>query len=560
MEFSGSIDVNDQQSPLHTVMTVMTTHHPLRWISICCLLVYSTGCAGGAGARLETRISPASWSLWPRVNATKVANSEALKDPFLPEPNTSVGSKAAKSVLEKQASESGLSVESLVLFEAEFRDASPMERAEWMEHLKSVPADMIPHILSARRLALQRDAQLANQEKPSSASDSTDLIATRSAYDQRFNDVSPWTSPKSQDTPASSTAETRDQMAPVGLGALESMPTTQDRQIQTTSYDKSVNAPSPLEQKYLKTLPQALDRASLPHDPASLSAENRLAANPISDLPRIHSRDALSQPVMTSEISAMRPNTAEMSTTSQSRGPWEYELHKLISMAEAQAASLSPGTTETEKQAYVAAQVHLRMLYLMSHQEVRSLQSIEGIDAADQEFWQQMFWAMSNYFDQKGMPAEADRISQTITQLSSAIDRIDDKANLELRNVSFSHKIDGFGNFKRYERDEFKAGQPVLIYAELRNFKSVPTPEGAFQTAVKSRVEIYKAGPNGGLISTQEFPASEDVSSSLRHDYYHSYLINLPENLTLGPHILKLTLEDQQSQKIATYSLRFGIN
>ena len=73
-------------------------------------------------------------------------------------------------------------------------------------------------------------------------------------------------------------------------------------------------------------------------------------------------------------------------------------------------------------------------------------------------------------------------------------------------------------------------------------------------------MEIYRVGPDGGLVDKIEFPPDEDLCSSPRRDYFHSYEIRIPQRITsLGPHVLKLTVEDQLSRKTATYSLNFTV-
>src|SRR5690606_23974771 len=75
------------------------------------------------------------------------------------------------------------------------------------------------------------------------------------------------------------------------------------------------------------------------------------------------------------------------------------QLARLISTTEAEVAQLPAGETEAQKQTYIEKQVYLRMLYLMSGQQERALQAIPAIEPADQEFWQQTFWGLANYFD-----------------------------------------------------------------------------------------------------------------------------------------------------------------
>ncbi len=242
-----------------------------------------------------------------------------------------------------------------------------------------------------------------------------------------------------------------------------------------------------------------------------------------------------------------------------SPGKWDGELQKLILLAEAETAKLSPGTTEVEKEAYIQGHVYLRWLYLIAGRQAKALEAIPGLEPADQEFWQQMFWAVANYFDSDAMPDDAERASQTITQLHSAIGRLQENAKLELRNITFCHKISSFGNYERFDRDEFSPGQPVLIYAEVANFKSEPTADGQYRTLLRSTIEIYKAGPGGGLVKREEFRATEDLCRNHRKDYFHSYQIDIPQRITLGPHVLKLIVEDQLSRKVATYSLKFTV-
>ena len=238
---------------------------------------------------------------------------------------------------------------------------------------------------------------------------------------------------------------------------------------------------------------------------------------------------------------------------------WTTYLQKIIDVTAAEAAQTRPGTTEPEKQAYIEKQVYLRMLYLMAGQQERALQAIPGLDSADQEFWQQTFWGLANYFDAKAIPATADRATQTVAQLTTAVLRLQEKANLELRNVAFCHKISSFGNYERFARDEFSPGQPILLYAEVGNFHSEPTADGQYRTILRSTLEIHKAGTQGDLVESNAFPATEDICRNHRRDYFHSYEYTIPPKISLGPHVLKLIVEDQLSRKIATYTLNFTV-
>lgn len=235
------------------------------------------------------------------------------------------------------------------------------------------------------------------------------------------------------------------------------------------------------------------------------------------------------------------------------------ELERLITQTTVEAAAVIPGDNEVSRQLYLRKHVQLRLLNLIAGQTDRALQPIPGIDSTDQEFWQQMLWGMANYFDTQGMPDSSERATQTISQLRTAAARLQEKARLELHNVAFCHKISGYGNYQRFKRDEFTPGQQVLLYAEVADFKSEPTPDGQFRTLMKSTLEVLEGGPTGRLVESLPLSPSEDRCRNQRRDYYHSYEFAIPQSCNAGPHSLRLRVEDQLGKKTAVTTLNFTV-
>jgi hypothetical protein len=267
---------------------------------------------------------------------------------------------------------------------------------------------------------------------------------------------------------------------------------------------------------------------------------------------------AIATPMSTGQVVPTAANGTSLDSPAAG-GPAREQLTRLISAAEAEAFEIQSGETEPEKQAYIEKQVYLRMLYLMSGQQERAVQAIPGLEPADQEFWQQTFWGLTNYFDASSMPSAADRAAQTVTQMTNAVLRLQEKAKLELRNVTFCHKISSFGNYEKYARDEFSPGQEVLLYAEVANIHSEPITDGKFKTNLKSTIEIYRHGTQGEMLDRFDFPETVDICRTHRRDYFHSYQLTIPAKLALGPHVLKLSVEDQLSRRVGTYSLNFMV-
>ena len=64
----------------------------------------------------------------------------------------------------------------------------------------------------------------------------------------------------------------------------------------------------------------------------------------------------------------------------------------------------------------------------------------------------------------------------------------------------FCDRIDGFGLYHPFERAVFRPGQPVLLYGEVRNFKTELSSAGQYRTALRSTFEILRNGPDGELV------------------------------------------------------------
>jgi len=251
------------------------------------------------------------------------------------------------------------------------------------------------------------------------------------------------------------------------------------------------------------------------------------------------------------------PNYSTLPTAMHSPD-WQQHLQGLISAAEAEAALLNPGTTDLEKQRYIEAHVQLRMLYMMAGQQQRALAHIPGIDPADQEFWQQVMWGTTNYFDIRQIPGASDRATQTVAQFQAASSRLREKAHLELRGLNFCNQIYGFGDIEKFAGgNEFTPGTQVLVYAEVSNFKSELGADGRYHSKLKPSYEILRPGGQGQLIEQKNVAPIEDICNNHRQDFYFYIKLSIPEQIAQGPYVLRLTVEDELSHKLSTQTLNF---
>ena len=251
--------------------------------------------------------------------------------------------------------------------------------------------------------------------------------------------------------------------------------------------------------------------------------------------------------------------SAPTTTQPQAMSPQPESVDGLIARIESELARTAPGDTETERLNHVRKQVNLRMLYLIADRIDQSIEPISGAEPADQEFWQQLFFAYVNYFDAQQMPHASDRATQTIDQLRAAVSKLRHRADLKLKNVTFCHHIVSFGDYERFSADQFTPGQPLLLYSEVENFFSTRTETDRYRTVLQSQIEIYDNSNMQRPVVTIPFDPSEDICRNHRRDFFHSYEFTVPQDLQPGVYTLVLRVTDQLSQKVATSRLNFRV-
>jgi hypothetical protein len=433
----------------------------------------------------------------------------------------------------------------LMLIETELRDAPADERREWMEYLRTVDPAMVPYILQSRRMAMNNDA----------GGNSRDRAATR---------VPPSVAANPGQSSLTAGGSPRQNLNPYGASAGQSQLNAPD----PAGRMPMVSGVSPFGRPPVQSTTYAAPGSSNSiQQLTGMAQSNYPAAQPaLAELPVISpgvSGGSPRQAVHYESNPTQAANATQDLTTvlpTQPQGAYlQEELQRLIALFQAEVAAAHPGLSESERLDYVRRHVYLRMLYLIAEQPQLAQQAVPGISPAEQEFWTELFWAMSNYFDAQTVPDAADRAALTVSQMSAAQRHLQHAARMELRNVSFCYKINSFGSFDRYERDEFRAGQPVLLYAEVNNFESQPTTTGLYKTRLRSHIEVRRGNAQGDIVEQNDFPATEDLCRNLRSDYFHSYKIDLPQHLTPGPYTLVLAVEDELGGKVAIQSINFLI-
>jgi len=239
---------------------------------------------------------------------------------------------------------------------------------------------------------------------------------------------------------------------------------------------------------------------------------------------------------------------------------WNSTLQELIRLTEAESSG-TPAPSPKEELNHLRREAYQRLLYVLTGETSKAVKAISHLPADDVEFWQKTMWGLSAYLDDADDADRRSRATRTIRRFSEAIDHLRPAADLMVRNLVFCRKINSYGNYETVAATEFRPGEQVLLYAEIENFTTERTPEGHHRTRLKSEIELFlkTGGEYRESIKKFEFRPTEDVCRNYRRDYFHSYIITLPQRLRLGDYVLKLTVEDHVGNKISTDTVQFTV-
>ena len=316
--------------------------------------------------------------------------------------------------------------------------------------------------------------------------------------------------------------------------------------------------------------PTVLDklRGLYPRRDESISQRNRkskpLWSNPFGLLrdPETETADATlgaTTPLPTAAEAATSATDA-VEATDAAQGS-EALLEPLIAQVEeelAQWPTLADGNPRNELE-WRRRQTDLRMLYLIAGRSAESIRVIESLPEKEQEFWQSMMLAMESYRRSDDSAARAEQLTETLEYVRTASRQLQPLSTMKIRRLNFCNRIDGFGSFSVFPTSDFNAGQPLLLYAEIENYRSEMTSDGQYRSEFAARIEFFREGETEPIASrTIQLPKIEDLCSAERTDYFQSYELTVP-SLSPGRYTLRLHVEDQLSLQTATTELPFDI-
>jgi hypothetical protein len=135
-------------------------------------------------------------------------------------------------------------------------------------------------------------------------------------------------------------------------------------------------------------------------------------------------------------------------------------------------------------------------------------------------------------------------------------DRLRARSDLNIPTLTLCTKVDAFGTYEPIEPARFMVGKEnlAIIYCEVENFSSIPSDgQKTWETHLTQEAVLYTE--SGMQVWLDKAGAIVDRSRNRRHDFFIAKKIKLPQNLTIGRYLLKVTVEDQQAKRVAEQTI-----
>lgn len=237
-------------------------------------------------------------------------------------------------------------------------------------------------------------------------------------------------------------------------------------------------------------------------------------------------------------------------TEDEATADWRAALKSTIAGLEAETRESPRSAAEVSRHAW------LRMMYLAAGRREDALKPIPGIAASEQDFWSSQIYGLATYLDTEKLTDPAKRSAEARSHLAKAEKRLSEASTLAVKSLAFCNEVLSYGVYQKFKEDRFKAGQPVILYCEVENFRSEESAKG-FHTALRSSYQILDG--QGRRVSENDLALTEEYCQNERRDYFIRYFITVPERIYDGKYTLQLTIVDTLSQKIGQSTIDFTV-
>jgi hypothetical protein len=183
----------------------------------------------------------------------------------------------------------------------------------------------------------------------------------------------------------------------------------------------------------------------------------------------------------------------------------------------------------------------LRLMYLAADRLDDAVANVESLDEPQREGFKQAMFGLGVWLSPDEARRAPLRTAKVLRSLREATTELAGASKLDLRNLVFCERVEQFGWYTEFPRNEFRPKQQVILYVEVENFAAEKKAPG-YETELQGAYQIFDAG--GRIVAERQLPLDREMCRNYRRDYFLAYPIYLPDAIEPGRYRLELTIED----------------
>jgi hypothetical protein len=202
----------------------------------------------------------------------------------------------------------------------------------------------------------------------------------------------------------------------------------------------------------------------------------------------------------------------------------------------------------------LGAQLDYQLLRFVREESTPELAEVAQLSLEDREMLSALMDGLTNF--RNCVRAEGNpMLSRKIQPLLEMADRLRSETELSVPTIALCTRVDSFGVYKPLRSARFAAepdrDNEAIVYCEVANFTSVQNADKMWETRLRQELVLYT---DAGQRVWPDKPNEQlfvDLARNRRHDFFIPRKIKLPATLAVGRYLLKLTLTDDQSHRLA---------
>jgi len=202
----------------------------------------------------------------------------------------------------------------------------------------------------------------------------------------------------------------------------------------------------------------------------------------------------------------------------------------------------------------IASQLDQQLLLFLKDQPVPDPASVGGLTDEDRDVLTTVMDGLANF--RNGVRADSNLLmTRKIRPLVDMTERLRARSDLNLTAGVLCKEVRGFGLYTPIDPARFDAGQAhnVIVYCEVDNFSSQLNDKSLWETRLEQELVLYTE--TGLAVWNDKKTVFTDSSRNRRRDFFVNKIITLPDKLTIGRYVLKITMTDQNANRVAEMSL-----